>query len=63
MTSRVQVGSLQVAQVLFDLVNDKILPGTEITAERFWSQLEAIVSDLTPKNRALLEKRDDLQLR
>ncbi|ACA86517.1 malate synthase G [Shewanella woodyi] len=61
MTSRVQVGSLQVAQVLFDLVNDKILPGTEITAERFWSQLEAIVSDLTPKNRALLQKRDELQ--
>ncbi|MEC4724167.1 malate synthase G [Shewanella sp. D64] len=61
MTSRVQVGSLQVAQVLFDLVNDKILPGTEISPERFWSKLEAIVDDLRPKNRALLEKRDELQ--
>ncbi|GGI94194.1 malate synthase G [Shewanella hanedai] len=61
MTSRVQVGSLQVAQVLFDLVNDKILPGTEITSARFWSKLEAIVDDLSPKNRALLEKRDELQ--
>lgn len=61
MTSRVQVGSLQVAQVLFDLVNDKILPGTEITSERFWSKLAAIVDDLSPKNRALLAKRDELQ--
>ena len=61
MTSRVQVGSLQVAPMLFDLINDKILPGTEITSDRFWSKLEAIVDDLSPKNRVLLEKRDELQ--
>jgi len=61
MISRVQMGSLQVAQVLLDLVNDKILLGTEIPIDHFWRKLEAIVDDLSPKNRALLHKRDELQ--
>lgn len=61
MISRVQMGSLQVAQVLLNLVNDKILPGTEIPIDHFWRKLEAIVDDLSPKNRALLHKRDELQ--
>ncbi|HUE90838.1 malate synthase G [Pseudomonas sp.] len=61
MTERVQVGSLQVAKVLFDFVNNEAIPGTGIAAETFWAGAEAVINDLAPKNRALLAKRDQLQ--
>ncbi|SQH76796.1 malate synthase G [Shewanella benthica] len=62
MTSRIQVGNLQVATSLLKLVNEQILPGTDISSARFWSSLESIIDDLTPKNRALLARRDELQV-
>jgi malate synthase len=61
MTERVQVGSLQVAKVLFDFVNNEAIPGTGIAADTFWAGAEAVINDLAPKNRALLAKRDALQ--
>ena len=61
MSDRVQRGGLQVAQVLDDLVARRMLPGTGIEAADFWTGFEAIVEDLTPKNRALLATRDTLQ--
>ena len=63
MSDRVQRGGLQVAQVLDDLVARRMLPGTGIEAADFWAGFEAIVEDLTPRNRALLVTRDDLQAR
>ena len=61
MTERIQIGGLQVAKVLSDLVSDKIAPGTGVEPAKFWAELEAILADLAPKNRQLLQKRDDLQ--
>ena len=63
MTERVQRGGLAVAKVLDDLVVERMLPGTGIDADAFWSGFESIVTDLTPKNRALLAHRDALQER
>ena len=61
MTERVAVGSLAVAKSLYDFVNEEALPGTGVGPEAFWSGLDAIVRDLAPKNRELLDKRDRLQ--
>ncbi|MHA6495072.1 malate synthase G [Pseudomonas borbori] len=61
MTERVQVGGLQVAKVLFDFVNNEAIPGTGITADKFWAGAEAVINELAPKNRALLAKRDQIQ--
>ena len=61
MTERVQVGSLQVAKVLFDFVNNEAIPGTGIAADKFWAGAEAVINELAPKNRALLAKRDQIQ--
>ncbi|MCJ2033384.1 malate synthase G [Methylobacterium sp. J-068] len=58
---RMNIGGLAVARVLYDFVADEALPGTSISPEVFWGGLGAIVRDLTPKNRALLAKRDTLQ--
>nr|VFJ94230.1 MAG: malate synthase [Candidatus Kentron sp. H]VFJ95004.1 MAG: malate synthase [Candidatus Kentron sp. H]VFK01486.1 MAG: malate synthase [Candidatus Kentron sp. H] len=54
---------LRIAKPLFDLVVKEILPGTGIEPEAFWRAFSAIVRDLSPKNQALLEKRDRLQTR
>ena len=61
MTERVQIGGLRVASVLADFVNNNLLPRLELSADQFWSQFEAIINDLGPKNKALLQKRDQLQ--
>jgi malate synthase len=63
MSDRVKVGNLRVAQVLYDFVNDEALPGTGLDPDTFWSGVDKVVADLTPKNQDLLAKRDDLQAR
>mgnify|MGYP002619521265 CR=1 FL=1 len=61
MTQRVQVGSLQVAKVLHDFINERAIPGSGVDAQTFWTGFEALINDLAPKNKALLAKRDELQ--
>ncbi|MER9880843.1 malate synthase G [Mesorhizobium sp. M0118] len=61
MTDRVEIAGLWIARELHDFVVNEALPGTGIEAEAFWSGFSAIVHDLSPKNRALLEKRDAMQ--
>ena len=61
MTDRVQIGGLSIAKCLVDFANNEALPGTGIDAETFWRALDSLIGDLAPKNRALLERRDDLQ--
>ncbi len=61
MSERINVGGLSVDSGLFDFVNNKALPGTNITQDKFWADLETLVSDLAPTNKALLEKREELQ--
>jgi len=60
-TSRTTVHGLQVATELYDFVNQRVLPGTGVSAESFWKGFDAIVADLAPKNAALLAERDRLQ--
>ncbi|GGB33055.1 malate synthase G [Oceanisphaera marina] len=61
MTERTHLGTLKVATVLHDLVVNEIIPGTGVEPAAFWAGMEQIVNDLAPKNRALLEKREQLQ--
>jgi len=53
---------LQIASELHDFVVDEVLPGTGIEAGRLWAGLAAMLEDLVPVNRALLARRDELQL-
>ena len=61
MTARTQVHGLQVATELYRFVEDKVLPGTGVDSAKFWAGFDAIVSDLAPKNAALLAERDRIQ--
>ena len=55
------VGNLRIDGSLFDLVEEKFLPGTSLQAEQIWSSFGDIVADLGKKNRQLLEARDERQ--
>jgi len=57
----VPLAGLQVAPELADLAANRILPGTGIEPTQFWSALARVVTDLGPRNRELLARRDDLQ--
>ena len=63
MSARVTVAGLSIAQPLHELVRDAIAPGTGISAERAWQGFAEIVHELSPRNRALLARRDELQAR
>ena len=58
---RVVVAGLKVAKVLHDFVVNEAIPGTGIGAEAFWQGLADIVHRFGPANRALLQRRDELQ--
>ena len=61
MTARTQVHGLQVATSLYNFVNEQVLPGTGVSSETFWKGFDSIVTELAPKNIALLAERDRLQ--
>ncbi|WP_149980352.1 malate synthase G [Pseudoalteromonas rhizosphaerae] len=52
---------LTVDNQLADFVNQQLLPGTGISEQHFWQGFAEIIDDLSPLNRALLVKREDLQ--
>ncbi len=61
MTVRIQKGKLAIAKELYDFIENEALPGTGLESETYWKNFEQVVVDLSPKNKALLAKRDDLQ--
>lgn len=61
MIERTSCKRLQVATELYQFVEKEALPGTGLTADAFWSGLDALVHDLAPRNHALLAERDRLQ--
>jgi malate synthase len=62
-TTRTQKGGLQVASVLSDLIEQRILPGSGIEPAAFWAGFEKITDTFAPRNRELLAKRDAIQAR
>ncbi len=61
MTHRIQAGGLQIAKALYELVVNDIIPGTGIIADEFWHSFEQSLFELAPQNKALLQKRVELQ--
>ena len=61
-TPRTTAHKLQVATTLHSFIEDRVLPGTGVSAPAFWKGFDALVADLAPKNIALLAERDRLQL-
>ncbi|MFB6348822.1 malate synthase G [Moraxella marmotae] len=60
-TTRITKGSLAIDQILFDFIEKEALPLSGVSSDDFWAGFEAIIKDLTPKNKALLARREQLQ--
>ncbi|WP_448664877.1 malate synthase G [Sphingomonas sp. CJ20] len=62
MSAFVDRAGLKVADVLARFVEGQVLPGLEIDAAGFWRSAAALLARLAPENRALLARRDALQV-
>ncbi len=61
MNDRTTLHGLQVATTLQRFIDEQVLPGTGIDSAAFWKGFGAIVTDLAPRNIALLAERERLQ--
>jgi len=57
----VEDAGLRIARELHEFVGQDALPGTGIEPHAFWQGFAAALRDFAPKNRALLDRRDELQ--
>ncbi|TXI72486.1 MAG: malate synthase G, partial [Limnohabitans sp.] len=61
MTARTKAHNLQVATSLYDFIEQQVLPAVGVKSDKFWKGFSDIVTDLAPKNIALLAERDRIQ--
>ncbi|MCX8509966.1 MAG: malate synthase G, partial [Rhodobacteraceae bacterium] len=61
MSDPVEKFGLQVDRHLAAFIEARALPGTGIAPEHFWRGFSGLVHDFSPKNRALLARRADVQ--
>src|SRR5690625_131857 len=61
MSGYVNVGKIKVSEKIYQFFSEKVIPEAELDVEQFWSDFEKIVTEFTPRNRELLEKRQELQ--
>jgi malate synthase len=61
MTNRIQRGDLQVSEELDKLITEKVCVNIDLEPAQFWNSFNEIVKEFTPRNKALLAERDDLQ--
>ena len=57
----VQINNLKVIDKLYHFINDELIKETKINQEKFWLGFDKTVHELAPKNRKLIEIREDLQ--
>ena len=61
MTNRIQKGDLQVSEELDKLITEKVCVNIDLEPDQFWDSFNAIVKEFTPRNKALLAEREELQ--
>ena len=53
--------SIKVSHQLKDFLDNEVLDGLDVSSDAFWSSFEEILDEFTPRNKALLERREDMQ--
>jgi len=54
-------GSLSVSTDLESFLRSEVLPGLDLSEEHFWTSLEKIINEFSPKNKTLLGIRESMQ--
>ena len=57
----IKINNLQVSEKLSNFVSDELLKNTSVTVKNFWMGIEKTLDELAPKNKELIEFREDLQ--
>ena len=55
--------SLTVSQDLKDFLENEVINGLDISPKFFWDSFEKIVNEFSPRNKDLLSKREEIQLK
>jgi malate synthase len=56
-----KINNLSVSNELLNFINNEILKNTKISPEKFWLGFDKTVHELAPKNKKLIQIREDLQ--
>ena len=56
-----KVNNLNISEKLLNFVNDELLKDTNISPQKFWSEFDKMVHELSPRNKELIEIRKNLQ--
>tara|TARA_B100000902_G_scaffold218228_1_gene207393 strand:- start:3709 stop:5877 length:2169 start_codon:yes stop_codon:yes gene_type:complete len=57
----IKKGSLSVSTDLETFLKSEVLPGLDFSEEHFWTSLEKIINEFSPRNKELLEIRESMQ--
>ncbi|MBC8222131.1 MAG: malate synthase G [SAR86 cluster bacterium] len=57
----IKKGSLSVSTDLESFLRSEVLPGLDLSEEHFWTSLEKIINEFSPKNKTLLGIRESMQ--
>ena len=52
---------LKIDNKLLNFIENEALPGTSVSSEQFWRGFSELVKELNPKNKELLNKRENIQ--
>ena len=55
------VNNLKISAELLSFVNKELLKDLDISSEKFWEGFDNAVHDLAPKNKKLIQFRENLQ--
>ena len=58
---KVNINELKINKTLFDFINQEVLPETDVNEKDFWIKFSKVVHELSPINKALIEKREKIQ--
>ncbi len=57
----IKVENTEINEVLYNFINNEVLPDTDISENDFWNGFVKAVNELAPINKELLKKRDVIQ--
>ena len=61
MSGRIEKNGLSIDEKLVTFIESEAIPGTGVDTQKFWQGFAEIVEKLGPKNKTLLQKREDIQ--
>ena len=61
MTETLKYGNLTVAKELDEFLRTEVIDDIGVDADHFWNSLETILDEFGPRNKKLLQKREDIQ--